>query len=282
MIGVLDVLNIKGWRPSHRTRFVRHQDNQVDMDLLRRNQQWFEVYQRYQRRPVFHNADYLVSFYAGPGMRAVFYGVYKVNGFSSGRDGDLGDCPWSHVWRTRSNYYYHLDPVKPFAELRDRLVIDWGRSARSWVQKSKNRDVLELREPGRTLPPFSDYLEFSLAHDELRDLFRHPEAHQEWRAQLSAVAAVYLILAEPTGHLYVGSATGASGVWGRWAQYAKNGHAGNAKLRRLLSDDERYPRAFRFSLLQILPKSMTRAEVIERETRYKSKLGSRATGLNMN
>lgn len=113
-------------------------------------------------------------------------------------------------------------------------------------------------------------------------LFRHPEAHHEWRSQLSAVAGVYLILAESIGHLYVGSATGEAGIWGRWESYAKTGHASNSKLRALLASDSAYPEAFRFSILQILPKTMAREAVIEREARYKQKLGSRASGLNDN
>jgi hypothetical protein len=38
----------------------------------------------------------------------------------------------------------------------------------------------------------------------------------------------------------------------------------------------------RFSLLQILPKTLTRNEVIKPEGLYKHKLGTRAKGLNLN
>ncbi len=44
--------------------------------------------------------------------------------------------------------------------------------------------------------------------------------------------------------------------------------------------DPAYPAQFRFSVLQILPKTMTRAEILRRERLYKAKLGTRATGLN--
>jgi len=107
-------------------------------------------------------------------------------------------------------------------------------------------------------------------------------AHREWRARLSAVAGVYLILAETTGELYVGSATGSEGIWGRWRQYAGDGHGGNETLKALVAENDEYPGSFRFSVLQILPKSMAREDVIEREARFKAKLGSRAHGLNLN
>jgi hypothetical protein len=125
-------------------------------------------------------------------------------------------------------------------------------------------------------------LEFDLSYDELTELYRNEDAHREWRSRLSAVAGVYLILAETTGQLYVGSASGAEGIWGRWREYAKTGHGNNQSLKALISPDGPYPSAFRFSILQIVPKSMTREDVVERETRLKAKLGCLAHGLNLN
>ena len=280
MIGVLDLLEIWNWKATKRTRFVRHQDARFPVDDLRRSK-FLELYQQYQGRPVFHNVDNVVSFYAGPQTRAVFYGIYRVMGFVPARKGRVAaEWPDSRNWNKTATLFYDLEPLEGFADLRDRLVIDWGRGTRSWVQKPQNRTVLEIREPGRSLPPFDDYLKFSLPFDQLQDLYRAPEAHHEWRAQLSAVAGVYLVLAETSGALYVGSATGERGIWGRWEDYARTGHGGNAKLRKLLSEDGSYPSAFRFSILQILPKTMARDLVLQREHLYMSKLGSRATGLN--
>ena len=99
---------------------------------------------------------------------------------------------------------------------------------------------------------------------------------------MRAVAGVYLILAT-SGDQYIGSAYGASGIWGRWRNYAKTGHGGNAQLKKLIRSDPRaYPEQFRFSVLQILPKTMAFNEVVRRETQYKHKLGTRAKGLNSN
>jgi hypothetical protein len=117
---------------------------------------------------------------------------------------------------------------------------------------------------------------------ELTELAATAKAHRDWVSSLSAVSGVYLILAQPSGHQYVGSAYGLDGIWGRWIQYATNGHGGNTKLRALLKSDSAYPDAFRFSILQVLPKTTAAAEVIRWESLYKAKLGSRATGLNLN
>jgi hypothetical protein len=130
--------------------------------------------------------------------------------------------------------------------------------------------------------PFTDYLDFSLTHAELREITANAAAHRDWQSSLQAVAGVYLILAQTTGDLYIGSASGGEGVWGRWRTYGETGHGGNVMLRELMDRDPDYPGAFRYSLLQVLPKSTTRAEVIRWEGEYKQKLGSRATGLNAN
>ena len=136
---------------------------------------------------------------------------------------------------------------------------------------------------GRVLQPFKDYLDFSLSYHELTDLVANAKAHRDWVSSLSAVAGVYLILAQSTGHQYVGSAYGLDGIWGRWLQYASNGHGENEMLRELMdSDGSAYPNAFRFSILQVLPKTTATPEVIRWESLYKAKLGTRASGLNLN
>ena len=146
----------------------------------------------------------------------------------------------------------------------------------------KNKTITQILPKGHLLRLFTGYLDFTLTHVELRYLFNHQEANSEWRARLSAVAGVYLILATTTGRQYVGSAAGTKGLWGRWATYAADGHGGNLLLRDLVSTDRDYPDSFTYSLLQILPKTATLAETLEWERLYKRKLGSMATGLNSN
>jgi hypothetical protein len=173
-----------------------------------------------------------------------------------------------------------LERDSRFDDFRDRIIIDWGGGTLAWVQNLDNKPVLEILESGRRLPPFEDYLEFSLTYAQLQDLFQNEEAHRDWRVPLSAVAGVYLILAQRSGDLYVGSASGGDGIWGRWRNYAHSGDGGNVQLRELIGSDSSYPGQFRFSVLQILPKTMARDDVVRRETLYKHKLGTRATGLN--
>ena len=281
-IGLIDILKLAGFDDTLPWKLVRHQDNRYPVKELLR-QEWFELYQSYQRKPIFHNIEQIASFYGMPGTRAGFFGIYKVIGHSPGKTGPTLDaCPWSKEWHRSAKFFYCLERDRRFNDLRDRLVIDWGSATRSWVQKPANKRVLEIREPGRRLPPFEDYLEFSLTYSQLCDLFKNEEAHREWRARLSAVGGIYLILDEKSGQMYVGSASGEGGFWGRWRQYATTGHGGNALLKKLMKNDPSCTHAFRYSVLQILPKTMAKEEILRHEAIYKMKLGSRAKGLNLN
>jgi hypothetical protein len=279
---LLDILKPFGFRPTDRTRLVRHMDpKRFDIqDIIRSGH--LELYQSYQSRPIFKDVDQFVAFYGQQGTRGAFYGVYRVLAQKPAREGRVDpDCPWSSEWRDGPGYFYDLERLTRFDTLRHRVIIQWGAATRSWVQRKMNKEVLAIREPGRFLLPFNDYLEVNLSYDQIQDLFKHQEAHPDWRAQLSAVSGVYLILAEESGNLYVGSAYGEGGIWGRWAQYARSGHGGNVLLRKLIARAPKtYPRRFRFSILQILPKTMATKQVVLREAEFKVKLGTRATGLN--
>lgn len=71
-LGVIDILKLSGVLVTPHSRFVRHQDDRYPVAELRRNN-WLEVYQGYQRRPVFHRTDQLISFYGLAGTRAAFF-----------------------------------------------------------------------------------------------------------------------------------------------------------------------------------------------------------------
>ena len=148
------------------------------------------------------------------------------------------------------------------------------------MQELKPLEVLEIRAPGRKLLAFADYLEFSLTFAELKDLVATEEAHPDWTSALSAVAGVYLIRDNKTQKLYVGSTSGTEGIWGRWSYYAKTGDGGNQKLQELVRADPSYAENFVFSVLQVLPKTLKREEVIKKEELYKQKLGTSVSGLN--
>lgn len=279
-LGIVDLLNLFGFSPA-RSKLVRHKDKRYEVrDLLRRG--WFELYQSIQSRPIFDNLERIVAFVGLEGSRALLTGVYKIEGRKDASSVSIPpECPFAD-WVLPGSVLYNLRREPEYDVLKNRVIIDWGAGALAWHQKTTNKEVLEIRSPGSSLAVFKDYLSFTLTFSELCELFRAPEANADWRARLSSVAGIYLVLATRSGHQYIGSATGAGGIWARWEDYAKNGHGGNAELMKLVQAGEGYPESFTFSILQGLPLTTARAEVIELEKFYKEKLGSRATGLNRN
>jgi hypothetical protein len=279
-IGIVDLLNMFGFDESLPTKIVRHQDERHDMwDLQREG--WFELYQSLQHRNVFKNCEQIVSCVGDGSARARFVGVYRILDQSRPPKRVVPhDCPYAAQWR-KLKFHYEMERVPKFVGLEGRVVIEW-ESERSWHQKLRNKSVVEMFPKGRVLDPFTDYLDFTLSYDQLVDLSKQSSAHQDWKSSLEAVSGVYMILNEPSGQQYVGSAYGVKGIWGRWTTYARTGHGGNVRLRKLVSKKGKYPKSFRFSVLQVLPKSATKREVIQWEALYKTKLGSRAIGLNLN
>lgn len=277
---MLDLLERCGFDRSCRAKLVRHQSKKYDIqELIRKG--WLDAYQQFQTRPIFKGLDCIVSFVGFDGTKARLIGVFGVQELIPPDERTIPyDCPYQE-WLD-DEYCYHLEKRPGFEFLENRLVIDWGRGSRSWSQWLTDRHVLEILPEGQRLPVFKDYLDFTLTFDDLRFLVDHVDAHREWKARLSAVAGIYLILDTCTGNQYVGSAHGTEGIWGRWAQYATNGHGGNEALRKLTEANPAYSGCFTFSILQILPVTTSRKEVVELEQRLKVKLGTRATGLNLN
>lgn len=241
-----------------------------------------DEYQRYQKRSFFGKCDFIVSFIGDGSSHARLYGVFEIVG-----EGPVGVIPkklvkLGHPAKMPDDHRrYDLRAVSGFADLKNRLVIDWGKSALAWHQWASKKEVVQIL-PAGYIRPFPGYLDFVLTFDELRELVAHPKANREWKTLLSNVAGVYLIVDSKTGQQYVGSAYGKEGVWGRWSEYARTGHGGNVRLVELLERNPDCARNFRYTLLRTLPRSLTSKEVIRYETLYKEKLGTRAFGLNSN
>ncbi|MCC6125872.1 MAG: GIY-YIG nuclease family protein [Pirellulales bacterium] len=286
-LGIVELLELRGFDKSKPTKFVRHTDRKrCNVNELLRNR-WLEFYQATQGKPIFRNCQQIVVFIGTAKTKARFHGVYSVG--EEHDDRKLRPPQGYPRELSKYRYYYDLKRQSRYNGLENRLVVEWGANAISWHQwynqkgkEPKDKEVIELLPDGQTLSPFTDYLNFTLKHSELKQLVNNADANREWRASLAAVAGVYLILATKSGRQYIGSAYGAKGIWGRWTAYAKNGHGDNELLKKLLAKNSSYPEAFTYSILQILPKSMKPKEVVKYEQQYKQKLGTQATGLNGN
>ena len=283
MIRLSELLSVRGYVPkANHVKLVRHKDSRIDLEALRAAG-WFDTYQKYQSKPVFDGCDQIVVFFGEEGFNSRFIGVYDVGARRPASEVSLPPgCPYPE-WKAQPGHsYYRLEKRSGFEDLEDRLVIDWGKAALAWHQWFADRTVVEIRPPGRALPPFRDYLRVHLSFEDLMRLVRQPDAHRDWVAGLSAVGAIYLVVDGLSGEQYVGSATGNGGLWQRWCDYAKTGHGNNLRLKKLCAQSASHPAAFRFSILETFSRSLSRDEALSLENFFKQKLGARAFGLNAN
>jgi hypothetical protein len=284
MLTLAGILGQFGFEPDVKTKLVRHQDGRFDVARLHRAGLWqFETYQSLQSRPVFDGAKRIVSFLGQPGTTAVFAGVYDVEGVEGRGDFKLPEGFLFPEIGAKACFRYALRRDGRFEELERRLVIDWGAGTRSWVQHYRDgaKPVIEILPKGY-VDEWPGFMELSLCHDELANVVSHRDAHREWHRMLASVAGVYLILDSRTGAQYVGSAYGEEGILGRWRNYATTVHGGNKKLKELAAKRPRFANDLQFAILQTMPVTSSKAEVLAHEVRHKNKLGSRAHGLNSN
>jgi hypothetical protein len=280
MLTIIELLRLRGLDPAAKVKLVRHKDPRFQLYDISQ-QGLIEIYQQYQSKPIFKDIQYIVSFLGIESTLAALIGVYEVGAFSPASAVPFPkDYPYPQILEG-AKYHYELTECKNYEDLKYRVVIDWGKAARSWHQKLREREVVEVL-PKNYVRDFPGYEEILLTHSQLKKLIENPIANREWHKRLSAVAGIYLITDISTGQLYIGSAYGKQGILGRWAQYAKTGHGGNAKLKKILSGNPNQLGNFRYSILRTLPRDLSANEVITCEARFKLKLGSKAFGLNSN
>jgi hypothetical protein len=88
---------------------------------------------------------------------------------------------------------------------------------------------------------------------------------------------IYLLVRRKTGEQYVSSATGTDGFFGRWLCY-QDGHGGNVGMREFAADAAEYD----VNVLEVAASNALTEEIYERESMWKTKLGTRVVGLNRN
>lgn len=280
-MNIVELLALRKLDTNAKIKLVRHQDKRYDVWELYRTGH-LDTYQSYQGSLIFE-CEYIVVFIGLDNSRARFVGVYRVNGHKPAKEVPV-PLSYPHPDMVKDdNVFYHLEPLSGFDDLKDRVVIDWGKSAlawHQWLRETEPKEVIEILPTGY-VKEFPGYLDFVITFDELVSIIRNPDANREWHRMLKEVAGVYLITDTKTGMQYVGSAYGENGILGRWNTYAKTPSGGNKMLEELLAKNgDGYARNFQYTILRTLPRTLTPKEVITYEGLYKKKLGSRAFGLN--
>lgn len=266
MITIQELLCNRGIEKSARIKLVRHKDKNTDVyELYRTNRQGFLDYQKIQTRDIFGSVDYIVSFIGQENLLARFIAVYKITSKKKLGTGD---------------FEYEMHEVSGFDDLKERVIIRW-KNGISWHQWFKKEMEVVQIHPGLHYRQFTDYFDFILNFSELKEIVKNQ--YPDWKRMLSATKGVYLINDTESGKLYVGSAYGEEGIWGRWSYYVKtNGHGDNKALKNIIKDDVNYAENFQFSILMLLPSTVTSDEAIRKESLFKKKLGTNSFGLNSN
>lgn len=276
MITIQELLYNRGLSSDARVKMVRHKDVRFDLyNMYRNDKSSFLRYQSQQGRDVFGGVDFIVAFIGEEGTRSRFIGVFKVIG------GRRLPVKQLSVDGGQFQFQYELEDVSGFDDLKERVIIDWGKAAIKWEQLITNiKEVVEI-QPGLNYRRFIDYFDFILGFDELQEIAQNQ--YPDWRKMLSATKGVYLINDSKSGKLYVGSAYGEDGIWGRWMSYVSTGgHGGNKSLKDLVQRNSDYANNFKFSILMLLPSTITASEAIQKEKLFKNKLGAISSGLNNN
>ena len=264
-----------------RTKLIRHNlSNKTIAENYKRG--YLELYQSIQDPTCFKNCDTVVSFLGMEGTSAVFQGCYRVGPTSPYERAKL-PIDFAATSDMENSVIWELTPIGLWDELKDRLVIEWGKGTKNWCHNgTTEKEVLAIK-PAASEIDFISYDRVLLSFETLHEIIFNEKAYKEWKDKLSAVAGVYLITDTKTGKHYVGSASGEQGgIWGRWSEYAHTKHGGNKRLVDLIAADGDYCYNFQFSILEVFPLKRDKHEVLEYEQLYKEKLLSIPFGLNDN
>ena len=281
-----DVLRRAGIEPK-KTMLIRNALSQAEfeqcykLDKNNGNKELVFAYNCNQDVGFSDGMDYWAVFISDKGATCKFYGLYHVGGWVPDTpDLKPAQYPENSPSFKGNRAFYMLERDRRFEQYENRLVIDWGKSARTWYQKGTNeKEIIGIQSS----KAFTNYDDIILDYCDLEDYVSDPMLHREWYDALSAVYAVYLIVDKKSGKQYVGSAYNEKeGLWGRWAYYVKTKHGGNKLIEALLAEDPERYKHFQFSILQILPKSIKAERVVQIENRFKKKLLSQEFGLNGN
>lgn len=238
-------------------------------------------YTSHQKGNFAKGAEYLLVFISGESTTAKFYMCYRISG-QSVKANEVRcpeGTPFPEWYQKDDEYFFPLEETSILADMKDRLIIEWGKATTVWSQWATNqKEVLGiLMSEKEAFPGFENLI---LMGDKLKTVINAPDKYEAWHAAMASVYAIYLIADTEDGTLYVGSASGDKGLLGRWSEYAGTEHGGNVKMIKKAHPDKF--QHYQFSVLQVLSKSLPKAEVDRIEALWKDKILSRKFGMNDN
>ncbi len=249
----------------------------------------FNAYQQTQKPKLessFQKANYLASFMGRSPGKALFVGLYKINGSKEMTyDACLKDPLTVELngfgmggrkpgEEPKTLHWFDLTVDGSFyPDWKGRLVVGWPKPEIVYCRRASRGvfPVLAIHEQSVLDKAMPAWDEMQLTWKQLQVLpTRWKDAMAQWRG-------IYFVHDSSDGKGYVGSAYGEENIAHRWGEYAKTGHGGNSLLK------GRDAKNFHFSILQLLSQGMLPDDMIRVEKTWKNRLHTRApAGLNDN
>ena len=218
---------------------------------------YFKDWQEYQRKKNF-SREYILSIIYISKNEWLFAGIYKSI--------SVKEHPYGN------GYLYDTELTEIGKEYIGRAVIGFKKTFRqSYVCLENYLDDLELvalfKENYKIT--FPGYENVDVTWKDLSKLIYT----DSWKTALENQKGVYLITDVCSGKRYVGAAYGEEMLLGRWSEYIKNGHGGNAELKRM--DFDYIKQYFKYTILEIFKATTSDDIILKRESWWKDVLLTR-------
>ena len=183
---------------------------------------------------------------------------------------------------------YILEEVPDFEKWEGRLICKFHRYQGLRGRAFYLETLLDSFEVLQILPEkyegerFCGYENINHPFAVLRAIIQKEK--QDWKASLTAVKGVYLIIDTENGKTYIGSAYGDAGIWSRLECYVNTGHGWNDELVKTIEEKgiDYALRNFKFSVLEVFAFNTADEVILNRESHWKSVMLTRIFGYNKN
>ena len=131
-------------RHPYRQKVVQHlyEGDYMDLSMALQNKGRFDRY------------EYVMSFLGFPDETCLFLKGYQVTGYQSDANSNLANYPYQeHIFE--ESVFYTLSPIQELEQYQNRILINWGKGQRAWLQKGINVKPI-IREYEKPIEP-DDY-----------------------------------------------------------------------------------------------------------------------------
>jgi hypothetical protein len=142
-----ELLESIGFDLKLKTKLLRHADKKYDVNKIY-SEGMIEIYQGCQKKPIFKDCDYVISFIGTENKTAKFIGIYeivKVNDIKYVKLSENFTYP-EMFQEFKDGCFYDFKELHIADDLKEKLIINWGNATLAWHQwlvgKKEPKDVI--------------------------------------------------------------------------------------------------------------------------------------------